>query len=86
VYADQWAHSCIALSPFDHIAYWDAGSYWGGIGFVTGETRNLRMSYVIHPGASDAAFAEEDWRRLKNPAAVIMEGSETKQPRLQPGQ
>lgn len=73
VYSGEWAHSCLALSPFDHIAYWDAGSYWGGIGFVTGETQNLRMRYVIHPGAADAAFAEEDYRHLVNPMAVVME-------------
>jgi hypothetical protein len=72
VYAEGWAHSCVALSSFDHVAYWDAG-YWGGIGLVTGETKDLRMSYVIHPGAPDAAFAEDDYRRLTAPVRVVVE-------------
>jgi hypothetical protein len=31
------------------------------------------MSYVIHPGAKDAGFAEHDCRRLATPVAVIWE-------------
>jgi len=69
VYANQWAHSCIALSPFSEIAYWDSGS-WGGIGFVAGATGDIRMSYAIHPGAPDARFAESDYRRLISPVKV----------------
>ncbi|MDH7571890.1 MAG: hypothetical protein QHJ73_20105, partial [Armatimonadota bacterium] len=60
VFAPQWAHSCVALSPFDHIAYWDAGQL-GAIGFVAdNRTEGIRMSYVIHPGASDGSFAARD--------------------------
>jgi hypothetical protein len=54
------------------VAYWDAG-YWGGIGLVTGETKDLRMSYVIHPGAPDAAFAEDDYRCLTVPMRAVVE-------------
>ena len=72
VYAGDWAHSCIALSRLDGIAYWDSGS-WGGIGLTTGATKGVRMSYVIHPGAKDAGFAAHDHRRLTSPPAVSME-------------
>jgi len=73
VFAPDWAHSCVALSPLDHNAYWDAGSHWGGIGLTTGKTSGIRMSYVIHPGASDATFAVEDHRRLTVPVTVAWE-------------
>lgn len=64
-----WAHSCIALSKFDHVAYWDGG-YLGAIGFVGGPQRNARMSYVVHREQQDASFAELDWQRLGNPVSV----------------
>ncbi|HPA21265.1 MAG TPA: glycoside hydrolase [Verrucomicrobiae bacterium] len=72
VFARDWAHSCIALSAFDHNAYWDAGSSWGAIGFTVGgnRTRDIRLSYVIHPGSNDARFAEDDYRKLTTPVAV----------------
>lgn len=72
VFADDWAHSCVALSPFDNTAYWDAGSHAGAIGFTVGgnRTSGIRLSYGIHPGAKDARFAEEDYRRLATPMAV----------------
>lgn len=75
VFAKDWAHSCIALSPFDNIAFWDAGSQWGAIGFTVAgaRTRDIRMAYVFHDGASDARFAEEDHRRLTTPMAVTWE-------------
>lgn len=72
VYAPDWAHSCIALSSFDHIAYWDSG-YWGGIGLVTGATKELRMSYVIRAGAQDVTFAQEDHQRLTSLVTVAQE-------------
>ena len=72
VLGDGWAHSCIALSKFDHIAYWDGGQM-GAIGFVGGEYKNVRMSYVIHGLEKDASFAEDDWKRLTNPVKVRIE-------------
>lgn len=67
VYADRWAHSCVGLSPFHSITYWDAGSNWGGIGLDTSARAGVRMSYVVHPGAHSADFAEEDYRQLATP-------------------
>lgn len=73
VYAERWAHACIALSPFRGLAYWDAGGSWGGIGLDTGSRENVRMSYVVHPGAQDAAFAEADYRQLAAPPSARWE-------------
>jgi hypothetical protein len=67
VYADRWAHSCVGLSPFESLTYWDAPGSWGGIGLNCASIDGVRMSYVIHPGAKDAAFAEEDYRQLTKP-------------------
>jgi len=64
-----WAHSCIALSRFDHVAYWDGG-YLGAIGFVGGPRENARMSYVVHAEQKDPSFAELDWQRLRNPVSA----------------
>lgn len=73
VYTKDWAHSCIALSRFEHIAYWDSAGAWGEIGFVTGATKAIRMSYVIHSGAKDPDFAAEDYHRLTSPPKVRVE-------------
>jgi len=73
VYAERWAHACIALSPFRGLSYWDAGGSWGGIGLDTGSRENVRMSYVIHPGARDASFAESDYRQLTAPPSARWE-------------
>ena len=67
VYADRWAHSCVALSPFQSLTYWDAPGGWGGIGLQCESLEGVRMGYVIHPGAQDAAFAEDDYRQLTAP-------------------
>jgi hypothetical protein len=72
VYADGWAHSCVALTPFSNFTYWDAGS-WGGIGFGTGRTQDVRLAYVVHPGEQDATFAIHDCDRLTNPPRVTVE-------------
>lgn len=68
VYADGWAHSCVALSPSNGMTYWDGGgNAWGGIGLNSPTIKDVRMSYVVHPGAKDARFAEEDQRQLTQP-------------------
>jgi hypothetical protein len=67
VFADRWAHSCVGLSPFHGMTYWDAGGSWGGIGLDTSALEGVRMSYVVHPGAQDIRFAEEDYRQLTAP-------------------
>jgi len=75
VFTPDWAHSCVALTPVDSLAYWDTGGSWGSIGFHTGakQANGIRMSYVIHPGAKDAGFAGVDCRRLATPPAVAWE-------------
>ncbi|MCS6860481.1 MAG: hypothetical protein NZT92_09200 [Abditibacteriales bacterium] len=69
VIGDGWAHACLALSSFDHIAYWDGG-YWGGIGLVTSALKNVRMSYVIPTESGDETFAEREYQRLASPVKV----------------
>jgi Glycosyl hydrolases related to GH101 family, GH129/Carbohydrate family 9 binding domain-like len=64
--ADGWAHSCVALTPFSSLTYWDAGA-WGGIGFGTGETKAVKLAYVIHGAEKDAGFAAQDYDRLTHP-------------------
>ena len=61
-----WSHSCIALSEFDHVAYWD-GNNMGSVGFVGPKQDDCRISYVIHAAQQDARFAEADWKRLTTP-------------------
>ncbi|MBU4460031.1 MAG: hypothetical protein KJ579_05645, partial [Verrucomicrobia bacterium] len=73
VYAERWAHACIALSPFRGLSYWDSGGSWGGIGLDAGSRENVRMSYVVHAGAQDAAFAEADFRQLTAPPSAHWE-------------
>jgi hypothetical protein len=72
VIGDGWAHVCIALSSFDHIAYWDS-SHWGGIGLVTSETKDVRMSYVIPAESVDETLAERAYRRRVSPVKVKTE-------------
>lgn len=71
VYGSGWAHSCISLSKFSNIAYWDGGS-WGGIGFTGGELSGARMSYTIYQGKPDGEFARIDRGRLAKPPAVTI--------------
>lgn len=66
VYSPRWAHACLALSPVSAIVYWDS-SAMGGIGFSTSKTQGVRLRYVILPGAKDASFAEEWYRRTQEP-------------------
>ena len=75
VFAPDWAHTCVALTSVESIAYWDAGGSWGSIGFHNSarQTSGIRMSYVIHPGAKDASFAAGDYRRLATPLSVAWE-------------
>jgi len=73
VWAKRWAQSCIAVSQCGGICYWDSGGHWGGIGLTTGATTGIRMSYVVHPGANDPAFAAADYRRLTSPPKARLE-------------
>lgn len=71
VYASRWAHACLALTPMDVIVYWDSAAM-GGIGFNTGRTRDVRLRYVVLPGARDPSFAEWWYRRAMEPIKVMM--------------
>jgi len=72
VFAPDWAHSCVALSAFDHVSYWDDVN-WGGIGLVTGATKGIAMRYVFHAGATSADFAERDQARAASRVKVTVE-------------
>jgi hypothetical protein len=72
VYAPRWAHACLALTPMDAIVYWDSAAM-GGIGFNTSRTEEVRLRYVILPGARDATFAERWYRRAQEPIKVVEE-------------
>jgi hypothetical protein len=67
MYAPDWAHSCVALSKFSNITYWDCGSAWGGIGLHGGDLAGARLSYVVHPGQADGGFGRIDAERLARP-------------------
>ncbi|MBN2310616.1 MAG: hypothetical protein JXR94_16710 [Candidatus Hydrogenedentes bacterium] len=72
-YAEDWAHCCIALTPFDHIAYWDADA-WGGIGLEGPDPPGpCRMRYAIHGGAEDAGFAAADYEEAGHPLRATAE-------------
>jgi len=70
VYSGTWAHSCVALSQFDNLTYWDSEGAWGGIAFNTGQTKGIRLAYVLHEGQKDASFARWDYERLTKPPKV----------------
>ena len=72
IYSPQWAHSCVALTPFDGVNYWDTPSWWGGTSFTTGRTGDIRMAYVFHGGQTNAAFAQFDAERLTRPVTVTV--------------
>jgi hypothetical protein len=71
VYSDAWAHSCVALSRFDSLTYWDVEGAWGGIAFGTSQTKGIRLAYVLHGGQKDATFAAWDYERLTKPPKVV---------------
>ncbi|MBI5395080.1 MAG: hypothetical protein HZA91_07270 [Verrucomicrobia bacterium] len=75
MFAPDWAHTCVALTPFENVVYWDAGGSWGSIGFRCGskQTSGVRLSYVIRDGAKDGSFGAEDYRRLTMPVTVTWE-------------
>ncbi|MFN3422694.1 MAG: hypothetical protein ACK40X_13330, partial [Armatimonadota bacterium] len=72
VYSDTWAHSCIALSQFDNLTYWDTEGAWGGIAFSTGMVKGIRLAYVLHKGQKDASFAAWDYKRLTKPPSITL--------------
>ncbi len=75
VFAPDWAHTCVALTPFENVVHWDAGGSWGGTGFRSNskQTSGVRLSYIIRDGAKDGSFGAEDYRRLTTPVTVTWE-------------
>ena len=69
VYAEEWAHACIALSPFHSLTYWDSGA-WGGIGFEGPKEAPAHMRYVFQPGAGNADFARDACARAAAPVEI----------------
>jgi len=70
VYADKWAHSCVALSPASNLTYWDSGAM-GGISLDAADAADYRVAYVIHEGRPDASFAAEDYQQLSDPPITM---------------
>ena len=52
-----WAHSCVALSDFTNISYWDPT---GQIGFASNKLTGNKYAYFIYPEQKDFSFAEKD--------------------------
>ena len=57
-----WAHSCVALSKFMNIAYWDPT---GQIGFTSDKLTGNKYAYFIYPEQKDFSFAENDYQRTR---------------------
>ncbi|MBM3495309.1 MAG: hypothetical protein FJX72_13455, partial [Armatimonadetes bacterium] len=71
----DWAHSCIPLTPFGSITYWDSAE-WGGIGFVGPTSRDQAFRYRLHPTAKAAGFAAADRDRItRRPVVTLVEGA-----------
>ena len=71
LYSSEWALSCVALTPFHTITYWDSEPAWGGVGFFT-LGREGKVAFVVHPGQKEAKFASLDARRLLSPPEVLL--------------
>lgn len=82
VFAEDWAHACIALNPFGSVGYWDASS-WGGAGLTGPSASPARLRYTIHAGAKDSSFAASDCVCATTPVLLQAEGGllETRNPK-----
>ncbi|MGI5925404.1 MAG: glycoside hydrolase [Lentisphaeria bacterium] len=68
---DGWAHSCVALSTFGNITYWDGDPpNLGQLGFNSRSRSGNRMVYFIHGQQDDFSFVENDARRAKETLSV----------------
>ena len=60
-----WAHSCVAVTPFDNISFWDGGApSYGQLGFSSGRIDGMRFAYFVCGEQSDFGFAERDYQRI----------------------
>ena len=73
VTGEGWANSCVALTRFGNISYWDPGG--GQIGFTTSQEKICRVAYVFHGKPPGKTFAAEDAARLKSPPQVRITGN-----------
>ncbi len=69
--AARWTHLCVALSPFDNIAYWDEGDAYGQCGFTTSRTEGNRVAHVLVGPDQPAGFETAWCASLTNPARVV---------------
>lgn len=58
-----WAQSCVALTRFSNISYWDPGG--GQVGFNGAKTMPCRVGYAMHAGAPSDRFGAHDAQRLR---------------------
>ena len=58
----NWAHSCVALTAFSNISYWDGV---GQIGFTGAKTLPCQVGYMLHPAAPAERFGDADAAVLK---------------------
>lgn len=68
--AADWTHLCVALSPFDNMAYWDEGEAYGQCGFTTSQTTGNRVAHVLVGPDQPADYAEAWQRALSQPPTV----------------
>lgn len=57
-----WAHSCIAMSKFSNMSFWDP---IGQIGFSSANSDDVRVAYFVYGDQPDFSFAEQDWLRTR---------------------
>ena len=62
VRGNGWAHSCVALSDFTNISFWDPS---GQIGFASAKLTGNKYAYFIYPEQKDFSFAENDYLRTR---------------------
>lgn len=62
VRGNGWAHSCVALSDFTNISFWDPS---GQIGFASAKLTGNKYAYFIYPEQKDFSFAENDYQRTR---------------------
>lgn len=60
-----WSHSCVAVTFFDNISFWDGKApSLGQLGFSTGRLDSMRFAYFVYGDQPDFEFAERDYQRI----------------------
>ncbi len=70
VRSQSWAHTCIAMTTFYGLAYWDAADM-GGIGFVAPQEQPCTIAYRFHGAGASPSVGQEDYQSLISPPEVI---------------